>query len=190
HDVKHNFVFSSNYDLPFGNGRKWGTNWSGVTNALLGGWKVGTIFQARSGIPITVIDGRARSLQGERGFERPNCVGNPVPSDQSITKWLDINAFAAADLGTFGNCGIGIARAPGYVNLDLALSKRVSAGGARYLEFRIETFNLTNTPSFGPPARDISVPNTFGLITTTGSSPRVVGVVGKCYFYRPILWGV
>jgi hypothetical protein len=46
HDVKHNFVFSSNYDLPFGNGRKWGSQWSGVTNALLGGWKVGTIFQA------------------------------------------------------------------------------------------------------------------------------------------------
>jgi len=182
HDVKHNFVLSANYDLPFGSGRKWGSNWSGVTNALLGGWKVGTIFQARSGIPITVIDGRARSLQGERGFERPNCVGDPVPSDQSITKWLDITAFSAADLGTFGNCGIGIARAPGYVNLDLALSKRVNAGGHRYLEFRVETFNLTNTPSFGPPARDISVPNTFGLITTTVSSPRVVELVAKFYF--------
>lgn len=182
HDVKHNFVFSSNYELPFGKDRKWGSEWSGVTNALLGGWKVGTIFQARSGIPITVIDGRARSLQGERGFERPNCIGDPVPSDQSITKWLDINAFSAAALGTFGDCGIGIARAPGYVNVDLVLSKRVNAGGHRYLEFRVETFNLTNTPSFGPPARDISVTNNFGLITTTVSSPRVVELVAKFYF--------
>jgi hypothetical protein len=182
HDVRHNFVFSANYDLPFGKGRKWGSEWSGVTNALLGGWKLGGILQARSGIPITVIDGRARSLQGERGFERPNCVGDPVPSDQSITKWLDITAFQAAALGTFGNCGIGIARAPGYTNLDLVLSKRVEAGGPRYLEFRIETFNLTNTPSFGPPGRDISVVNTFGLVTTTVSSPRVIELVAKFYF--------
>jgi len=182
HDVRHNFVFSANYDLPFGKGRKWGGEWSGVTNALLGGWKVGGILQARSGIPITVIDGRARSLQGERGFERPNCIGDPVPSDQSITKWLDINAFQAAALGTFGDCGIGIARAPGYKNVDLALSKRVEAGGPRYLEFRIETFNLTNTPSFGPPGRDISAVSAFGLITTTVSSPRVIELVAKFYF--------
>jgi hypothetical protein len=131
HDVRHNFVLSANYELPFGKGRKWGSDWSGLTNALLGGWKLGGIFQARSGIPITVIDGRARSLQGERGFERPNCVGDPVPSDQSINKWLDITAFQAAALGTFGNCGIGIARAPGYKNIDLVLSKRVEAGGSR-----------------------------------------------------------
>jgi Carboxypeptidase regulatory-like domain/TonB dependent receptor len=182
HDVRHNFVFSANFELPFGKGRRWGGDWSGVTQAILGGWKVGSIFQARSGIPVTVIDTRARSLQGERGFERPNCVGDPVPADQSIDHWLDINAFQAAALGTFGNCGIGIARAPGYVNLDLSLSKRVNAGGPRYLELRIETFNLTNTPSFGPPARDISVTNTFGKITTTVSSPRVIELVAKFYF--------
>jgi hypothetical protein len=153
-----------------------------VSNAVLGGWKVGAIFQARSGIPLTVIDGRARSLQGERGFERPNCVGDPVPSDQSNTHWLDINAFQAAALGTFGNCGVGIARAPGYVNTDASLSKRFEVGGPRYVEFRVEAFNLFNHPNFGPPARDISVPNTFGLITTTVSSPRVVELVLKFYF--------
>jgi hypothetical protein len=182
HDVRHNFVFSGTYELPFGPGRKWGSEWSGLTNALLGGWKLGGIFQARSGLPITVIDGRARSLQGERGFERPNCVGDPKPSDQSIDRWLDIAAFQAAALGTFGNCGTGVARAPGYRDLDLVLSKRFEVGGERYLEFRVEAFNVTNTPSFGPPARDISVPNTFGRITTTISSPRVIELVLKFYF--------
>jgi hypothetical protein len=182
HDVRHNFVFSANWELPFGRGRKWGSNWSGLTNALLGGWKLGGIFQARTGFPITVIDGRARSLQGERGFERPNCVGDPVPSDQSIDHWLDINAFQAAALGTFGDCGIGVARAPGYRNIDLVLSKRFDVGATRYLEFRVEAFNLTNTPSFGPPARDISVPNTFGRVTSAISAPRVIELALKFYF--------
>ena len=97
----------------------------------------------------------------------------PDASSAIDARWLNIGAFEAAALGTFGNCGIGIARAPGYVNLDAAISKRFNAGGERYFEFRVEAFNVTNTPSFGPPARDISVPNTFGLITTTVSSPRV-----------------
>src|SRR5262245_9887620 len=181
-DVRHNFIFSTTYELPWGRGRHWGSDWGGVTNAILGGWKVGGIFQARTGLPITVTDGRARSLQGERGAERPNCIGDPVPSDQSITHWLDINAFQAVPLGTFGNCPVGVARAPGYTNVDLVLSKSFPMGGERSLEFRMETFNLFNHPSFGPPARDISVPATFGLITNTISAPRVIELVLKFYF--------
>lgn len=182
HDVRHNLIFSSTYELPFGRGRTFGANWSGVTDALLGGWRLAGIFQARSGLPITVIDGRNRSLQGERGFERPNCVGNPEPADQSIDRWLDIGAFEAAPLGTFGNCPVGVARAPGYVNLDLMLAKRINAGGSRYGEFRIEAFNALNHPSFGPPGRDISAPNSFGVITNTISAPRVIELVVKFYF--------
>ena len=182
HDVRHNGIFSATAELPFGKGRKWGSEWSGVGNAILGGWKLGGIFQARTGLPITVIDGRARSLQGERGFERPNCIGDPHPSDQSITRWLDIGAFEAAAPGTFGNCPVGVARAPGYSNIDLVLSKRFEVGSERHLEFRVESFNALNHPSFGPPARDISVPNTFGTITNAISSPRVIELALKFYF--------
>jgi hypothetical protein len=182
YDLRHNFVLSGAYELPFGKGRKWGSDWSGAANALLGGWKLAGIYQARTGFPITVIDGRARSLQGERGSERPNCVGDPVPSDQSITKWLDINAFSAAALGTFGNCPVGVGRMPGYQNIDLTLSKRFDLGGSRGLEFRVEAFNAFNHPSFGPPARDLSVPNTFGQITSTVSSPRTIELVAKFSF--------
>ena len=182
HDVRHNFVFSSTYELPFGKGRTYGSGWSGPMNAIAGGWRVGGIFQARSGLPITVTDGRARSLQGERGAERPNCVGDPVPSDQSIDRWLDINAFQMVPLGTFGNCPVGVARAPGYTNLDLMFSKRFEIRDLRYAEFRVEAFNVLNHPSFGPPARDISDPNNFGKITNTISSPRVIELALKFYF--------
>ena len=182
HDVRHNVVLSATYDLPFGTGRRWGSNWNPLTNSLIGGWRLGGIFQARTGLPVTVIDGRNRSFQGERGAERPDCVGNWKPSDQNISHWLDINGFAAAALGTFGNCPVGVARAPGYTNMDMVLSKQFATGQGRSAEFRVEAFNVFNHPSFGPPARDISVPNTFGVITTTISSPRVVELALKFYF--------
>ena len=65
HDVRHNFILSGTYELPWGKGRTRGSDWSGAKNAFLGGWRVGGIFQARTGLPVTVIDGRNRSLQGE-----------------------------------------------------------------------------------------------------------------------------
>jgi hypothetical protein len=181
-DVRHNLVFSANYELPYGRGRTYGSNVSPLVDAILGGWRVSGIFQARTGFPITVTDGSRPSLQGARGNERPNCIGDPVPSDQSIAHWLDINAFQRAPLGTWGNCGIGVARAPGYKNLDLVLAKRFSLGGERAFEFRAEAFNLTNTPSFGPPGRDINASNTFGVITSTVSTARTMELVFKFFF--------
>ena len=154
--------FSANYELPFGKGRRWGGDSSALVDAVLGGWRLGGNFQARSGFPITVTDGAARSQQGQRGNERPNCVGDPHPSNQNIDNWLDINAFQRVASGTWGDCGIGVARAPKFRNIDAVLAKRFNTGGERYFDFRVEAFNLTNTPSFGPPARDINAPNTFG----------------------------
>ena len=57
----------------------------------------------------------------------------------------------------------------------------------RHFEFRAEAFNLTNTPNFRAPARDISSPNTFGQITqtlstATVSTARTVELVFKFFF--------
>ena len=183
HDVRHNLVLSGTYELPFGHGRAYGSDWSGAMNAILGGWKIGGIFQARTGLPITVFDTRNRSQMNDRGGDRPNCVGDPHPDDQTIDHWLDIAAFQAAALGTFGNCPVGVARGPGYANFDLMLGKRFDIGGPRYGEFRIEAFNVLNHPSFGAPGRDFASPATFGMIRNTVSSPRVIELVLKFYFW-------
>jgi hypothetical protein len=168
-DVRHNFVFSASYALPYGRDNE-GSN---AKSAVLGGWVLSGIFQARSGFPITILDGRGSSLQAVRGGERPNCIGDPVPADQTLEHWLDINAFARAALGTWGNCGVGTARAPGYQNVDVTLSKRFAAGGRRYAEIRAEMFNILNRPNFRAPGRDINAPNTFGLITQTLSTATI-----------------
>jgi len=154
-----------NYELPFGKGMKWGSEWGGLADAILGGWKVSGIFQARSGFPITVTDGRGSSLQATRGNERPNCIGNPVPSNQGMTsdpnapndsKWINIDAFARAASGTWGNCGIGLLDAPGYSNIDLTLAKRFNMGGTRQLELRPRRSTPSTTRA--GPRRDATSP--------------------------------
>jgi hypothetical protein len=51
-DVRHTFNLSAVYDLPVGHGRA--LDWGGAGNAIFGNWEVGTIFNARSGLPIEV----------------------------------------------------------------------------------------------------------------------------------------
>lgn len=51
-DVRHTFNFSAVYDLPIGKGKKY--DFGGVGNSILGNWEIGTIINARSGLPIDV----------------------------------------------------------------------------------------------------------------------------------------
>ena len=92
---------------------------------------------------------------------------------RALEQRAKVNAFARAAAGTWGNCGVGVARAPGYQNLDLTLSKRFAVGGPRYAELRAEMFNVLNRANFRAPGRDVNTPNTFGQITSTLSSATV-----------------
>ncbi len=57
-DVRHSFNFSALYELPFGKGRRF-LSGSGTTAGLLaGGWELGGIVNARSGVPIEVLISR------------------------------------------------------------------------------------------------------------------------------------
>ncbi len=54
-DVRHTFNFSALYELPYGRGRKYGSNAGRLSQALLGGWQAGGMANARSGLPIEVL---------------------------------------------------------------------------------------------------------------------------------------
>ena len=53
-DVRHTFNLSALYSVPYGAGRKYGSDVGVLTDALLGGWDVGGIVNARSGLPVPV----------------------------------------------------------------------------------------------------------------------------------------
>jgi hypothetical protein len=56
-------------------------------------------------------------------------------------------------------------------NLDLSMSKNFVFGERRYIQFRVESFNVTNRVTFGAPV--IAPTNTaFGTVSTQSNSPR------------------
>jgi hypothetical protein len=180
-DAKHIFSMAGSYQVPIGRDRAYGSTMSKPIDWLVGGWDASFAITAHTGYPVTVQDSDRRSRQTTRSAEWPNLVGDPMPANPTIEMWLNRDAFAIADLGTFGNAGVGVARAPGYWNVDFSLSKRFVTFGRQYLQVRGEAFNLFNHPNFGPPDRNIRS-QTFGTITSTAGDPRVIQLVAKYFF--------
>jgi hypothetical protein len=180
YDARHNFTLAGTYELPFGKGRKTGTDWSGLKNAVLGNWDLHGIFQVRTGFAYTVSDGAGQSLQATRSIERPDrvCDGNTDASGPDDV-WADINCFQHAPAGQFGTAGHNIMTGPGYWNVDLGVSKSVYLDDRRYFTLRVEAFNVFNHPNWGAPNSDISDPGSFGKINGTFSAPRIVELVLK-----------
>jgi hypothetical protein len=179
-DIRHSFSLAANYEVPFGKGRKHGSDWSSAKNAVLGGWSLNSIFQAHTGLGVTIWDGAGQSLQATRSLERPNRVCDGQISGAGVNDvWFDIKCFQHAPAGQFGDSGVGILRGPKYWNWDLGLSKDFYFDDKRYLTFRIEAFNVLNHPNFAivQHAADISDPANFGKILGTFSPPRIVELV-------------
>lgn len=184
--AKHTGAFSGSYDLPFGKGRKVGSDWSGVKQALLGGWNVSGILSVRSGLPVTAVTGWGNiSLQSSSMVtqERADRVAgvDTVVSNPDWNSWLNPAAYKLPAQGQFGNSGVGSARGPGFYNVDMGVDKSFDLGGSRYFTLRVEAFNLLNHANKGLPVRDITS-GQFGQILGTANAARVLEIAGKLVF--------
>ena len=189
-DATHVASVAATYEIPVGKGRSVGADMSGIAQALLGGWNVSSILSVRSGFPITVSQGwGGSSLQGNFAYQRPDRIGNGkggnfdwANQENPANRWLDAGAFRDAELGTFGDAGVGVVRGPGFWNLDLGLDKDFNLGGSRFLTLRIEAFNALNHSNMGMPVRDFSNKGDFGKILTTANAARVLEFAVKFRF--------
>lgn len=197
-NLNNSFTASILYDLPFGKGKPYGSDWSGATNAILGGWQVNLIERATSGFPLFVVDsadesGTFFSYNGNT-LQRPNLVGDPnkagpeggstnCPSRiHTLQNWFNPCAFAKAPAGELGTAPRAPVYGPRFVNTDFSLIKNfpLAFREGTQLQFRAEFFNLFNHPQFylqgfgGTGEQDINTPSSFGVINGTVNNPRLV----------------
>ena len=145
-----NFTTSFTWELPFGRGRVFGANWSGGLDAVLGGWQIGGIVAIRSGFPYEVTF--PGDPQNTGTTNRGNRVGHGRLSSPTIDNYFDQSAFVVSAPGVYGTNGRNVLRGPGGRSLDFMLGKRFRLPWEGHtMQFRFESFNLTNTPRFGQP---------------------------------------
>ncbi len=183
-DIRHRFVTSYNYDLPFMKTNRW-----------IGGWSLNGIFSWNTGAPIALLDS-ADSPNGTGNVnQRPNFYG-----PGSITSYIDHNvspahgfirnpaspnnpwggsgitngAFDAVFCPATVNNGVwcdstlgrGSLHGPSFVNLDFGIAKAFRITESTKLSFQANFFDIANHPNFANPNGNILDPS-FGNSQST-----------------------
>jgi hypothetical protein len=196
--VRHRFVINYAYQSPFGHGKKFGGNASGVLNQIIGNWQVAGITTAQTGNWFTITNGGAISSVSTsdgggavENVQRPNVVGNPNGKHCMPGTLFNTCAFATNNIFfTFGDEGRNIVRGPGLQDWDFSIFKLLPVREQMHFEFRAEFFNIWNhvNPLLGPPggiseepiALEWGTPQ-FGQ-AQAARDPRFVQFAMKFYF--------
>jgi hypothetical protein len=181
-DMRHRFVASALYDLPFGKGRRFTID-NKVLNAVAGDWQLNGILTIRTGQPFTPT---IATSTANTGAARPNRIadGNLPGDQQSVTRWFDKSAFTTPSLYNFGNAGRNILIGPGASNLDFSVFKIFPLsflGEGRQLQFRAEAFNTLNHPQFSNPNARVDIAQ-GGVITSLSNDMREIQFALKVVF--------
>jgi hypothetical protein len=198
------------YQLPFGRGKQFGHDMSPVLNRVVGNWELGGIVTLHSGNQLTLNEfggwGSATALYDQSATngsgptllnERPSCTGpikvlgqhvnaNATPGAPAYIQWFSPNNIVTPAANTFGTCGVGNIRGPGYADVDLSLHKSFLLTESKSLEFRFEGLNAFNHPVWtflGGPANGSFDMGSASFGRVTGSQgARQLQLALKFYF--------
>ena len=186
-DLRHNFVASYTYDLPF-------ERLFGHVNRATEGWSISGTTRFATGFPVTLYDDSDNSLLGTLG----NGVNNNLLDTPDFTSGpLEINTnprngnpefntalFPPESLGQLGNARRRFFYGPGINNFDLQLTKNLRLTESKSLDFRAETFNAFNHAQFYGPASvdgEVEDTQTFGRVISA-VDPRLIQLALKFTF--------
>ncbi|HKS10171.1 MAG TPA: carboxypeptidase-like regulatory domain-containing protein [Pyrinomonadaceae bacterium] len=203
-DVRHIINANAVWELPFGRGRRYFSGVNKLANAFLGGWQMSGIFRWNSGLPMFSPYDDARwatnwNAQSSgvriRPIESCPTQGGKLFGDCLFEAYKSWRGASAGETGDRN-----VLRLPGYVNLDMGLSKSFDMpwSETQKLQIRFEVFNVTNTQrmfgmdtsrsGFGlqlDPDQITSVddiPSNWSNFTSIQGQPRVMQVGARFTF--------
>ena len=167
-DVPHRVIIAPIVELPFGHGKRWGSD-NGVVDAIAGGWTLSAVVNLQSGFPIGVVQSDNTGTFGN--VQRPNLsgatFGTPgnfadrlASADHPTATWVNPAAFTTAPAFTYGSAPRTITdvRTPPQYNTDAVFIKSFRLGGSKTAQLKIEELNLFNRVN----VRTLRGASTFG----------------------------
>ncbi|MEK7406243.1 MAG: TonB-dependent receptor [Acidobacteriota bacterium] len=131
---RHRATLASIYEFPFGRGRKWGSDWNSVTDAMLGGWSITALFTRRAGWLLRF--GGTDLVTGDPRIKNPT---RERMWDTSLFQLQPAYTRRANPHQWSGLTG------PRYQNLDFTMQKLFKITEKVSFEFRMEAYNMTNS---------------------------------------------
>jgi hypothetical protein len=184
-DVSKNLVASFVYAIPFGRGKRFGSNLSPFVDNLIGEWQINGIIIYSTGQPIAIT---APNNSGSYStVQRPNQVCDAYLPGRStasrLSEWFNTSCFSQPAAFTFGD---GPATEPNVRtdsvrNIDLSLFKEFPFREHVTAQFRAEAFNFFNTPRFSGPGTVLGNAG-FGVVSSQANSPRQIQLALRVLF--------
>ena len=181
-DVPQRLVIGAILDLPFGRGKTFASNATGIANKVISGWGIDPIVTFQRGFPVIV--GGCPGPLSNSGIPNVGCA-RPARSTlshltsgsktQKLAQWFDTSVFTAGTDYSYGSDSRTEPniRDDGIKNFDIAIFKNTTFGPEDRLglEFRTEFFNAFNRTQFNPPN---GWGGTFGQVTGQYNLPRLI----------------
>jgi hypothetical protein len=175
-NMKHNFVVSYNYNLPFARFIE------AAPKRLTDGWSISGITRATSGLPVTLSEGDDAGLT-YIGLDFPVQIGKVKtqnPRNATNQFFNASTAFRPENLGEHSSLPQRFFAGPGIQTTDLGVSKTTPIREGVSFLIRGEFFNVFNHANFANPTGNITSGN-FGNITSA-RDPRIGQVAAKVTF--------
>jgi hypothetical protein len=174
YDRPHVFSSSFLYTLPVGRNRRFGRNWAGGLDSVLGGWELGVLSIWESGSVFSAYSGRqtaAVDKQTYADYAGDRNIGG-VDRRGSGVFWFtpaQVSGFTFPASGEIGTSGRNVFRGPRFFNVDTSLVKRFRFKERGATSLRAEAYNVFNNPNFANPDSTLLNPASFGRISATVS---------------------
>ncbi len=185
HDLPHDFVGNAIWDIPVGKGKKFGSNMNRVVNAVVGGWEVATVVRLGSGLPLQFT---VPNDLGAYGFPvlRPDITSMSALTSvkQTPNQWFNTAAVLSPPPYAIGTAPrwFGAVRTAGNRQADISINKSWQILERARFEFRVESYNTTNTPQYGRADTNFG-DGGFGRVTgTTNIGPRNIQLGARLDF--------
>ena len=197
YNVPNRWVTYSTYELPYGRGKKWGSNMGKLTDAVVGNWELNNIFTMSNGTPFSITHSGSGNVYLP-GTRRPDMASGftyddiRVPWDShgpnrhnrnKIDPWMTADVFAAPPSFTPGGMGRNPIQGPGMAWWQVSLSKSIPIGERLKGTLRFDWNNPIKYYFFRAPTSGLNFSNTdsFGKITRNNGS--FSGIGGRLYMH-------
>ena len=117
---------------------------------LASGWQITAIARLRSGQYLPIQSGFDQALTGQANQRAVQVLPNPYLPNKGIDHYLNPAAFVQPALGTYSPLGTNTALAPGFVQIDIGLTRTFQVRERQNVQFRAEAFNLPNHVNLSP----------------------------------------
>jgi hypothetical protein len=169
-DSPHALTLDYSYQIPGRN--RWARGWQ-ISGATL--WKKGTPLTLFIGSDTPGFGNTDGSSSDRPNIVDPSILGMTIGDPNTSTSILRRDRFAYILPGEYrGSLGRNTFRKAPIANMNAAVSKQWGWRESIVI-VRCEAYNLTNTPQFDEPQRNLSAPS-FGRITNTLNDGRVLQV--------------